>query len=181
MSSRIAATLMLTRGVGPDLEIFLVARAPELRFFGGYLALPGGTLEPEDGDADRDPAAALQACAHRELFEETGLLLHELTESQRHGPRLVAARKDLLAREASPAAHTGPSAYARLIAGAPAPRPMRRLCRVQTPPFAPVRYDTEFLHVPLEQCTAGTTDGEPDIWPGELTAGRWWRAASVPG
>ena len=31
-----------------DLEVFLAERAPELRFFGGYWAMPGGTLAKED-------------------------------------------------------------------------------------------------------------------------------------
>ena len=75
---------MITRGADHDRMVFLAQRAPELRFFGGYWAMPGGTLSNEDlgisaGSAptsNDDEATALQACAHRELFEELGLLRH---------------------------------------------------------------------------------------------------------
>ena len=35
---------MITRGEGRDLQVYLAERAPELRFFGGYWAMPGGTI-----------------------------------------------------------------------------------------------------------------------------------------
>lgn len=182
MSRRIAAALLVTRGSGPRLELFLAERSPELRFFGGYLALPGGTLSPEDGDPDRDEPAALQACAHRELFEETGLLRHALPPARRDRQALREARTALLRQEQKPGPAASP--FALLIEGTAAPAPLRRLCRVTTPPFAPVRYDTEFLHVPLAGCTAGTGGPapdlpEPDVWPGELVAGRFWRPADA--
>ncbi len=60
MSKRDAAALLLTRGEGAAVEVYLVERSPELRFFGGYLALPGGTLAPVDGDAVADEGAAMQ-------------------------------------------------------------------------------------------------------------------------
>ena len=69
---RIAAAVVLTRGHGPDLEIYLVERNPELRFFGGYWACPGGVLEADDeGDGTR--VDALRRCAARELAEEVEL------------------------------------------------------------------------------------------------------------
>ena len=179
MSRRIAATLLLTRGDGPDLEIFVAARAPQLVFFGGYLALPGGTLEPEDGDPELDRDATIQACGRRELFEETGLLLCDLDDSAGQPERLAAARQELVDREARRSTPKGESAYARLVGDAPTPAPLRHLCRVVTPAFAPVRYDTEFLHVPIERCTMGTKGTAPDIWPGELTEGRWWKPESL--
>ena len=40
---------MLHRRCRGELEVYLVERAPELRFFGGYHALPGGVRGPEDG------------------------------------------------------------------------------------------------------------------------------------
>jgi glyoxylase-like metal-dependent hydrolase (beta-lactamase superfamily II) len=61
-----------------------------------------------------------------------------------------------------------------VIEGAAPGLPLRALCRIETPPFAPVRYDTVFYHVPLEDCTAGTAGTQPDVWPGELTQGRFW-------
>ena len=48
MSRRTAAALLITRGEGQERTVFLAERAPELRFFGGYHALPGGTVGDED-------------------------------------------------------------------------------------------------------------------------------------
>ncbi|HLQ37048.1 MAG TPA: MBL fold metallo-hydrolase [Planctomycetota bacterium] len=178
MSRRIAAALLLTRGGGQSLEVFLVERSPELRFFGGYWAMPGGTLAPEDGDPARDEAAALQACAHRELFEETGLLRHVLPAERRTAAQLRGARHALLQREQQ--GNGGrPSPWLALIAGAPVPPPLLQFCRIETPPFVPVRYDTAFCHVPLASCTAGTDELLPNVWPGELRGGRFFRPAEA--
>ena len=40
-------SLAISRGDCPE-ELLLVERNPELRYFGGFLAFPGGTLDPED-------------------------------------------------------------------------------------------------------------------------------------
>ncbi len=50
---------------GPGVDVFLVQRAPWLRYHPGQVALPGGGLEPQDRSA---AAAAL-----REAQEEIGL------------------------------------------------------------------------------------------------------------
>jgi ribonuclease/clavin/mitogillin len=174
MSRRTATALLLTRGEGSELAVYLAERAPELRFFGGYWALPGGTVGPEDLAAGGGDEAALQACAHRELFEELGLVRHRLPPARTGGDALGALREQLLAHEALDKTTRGPSPWPGVIAGASAPRALRELCRIETPPFAPVRYDTTFFHVPLDECTAGTAGPRPDVWPGELVQGRWW-------
>jgi len=167
---RTAAALLITRGDGRDRQVLLVERSPELRFFGGYQALPGGTVGPEDGDGDQ----ALAACAHRELFEEVGLLRHVLPPAHADREALATLRERMLASERPDADPAAPSPWPAAIAGAPPPPPLRELCRITTPPFAPVRYDTAFFHVPLESCVGGTAGGRPDVWPGELLQGRWW-------
>ncbi len=166
--------MLITRGDGPDRMVYLCERAPELRFFGGYWALPGGTTSDEDQVAGGDESAILQACAHRELFEETGLLRHVLPATRTSGEALKTAREQLLARDRSDSKDRPPSPWPGLIAGSAPPRPMRELCRIETPPFAPVRYDTVFFHVPVEACTAGTAGPRPEVWTGELTQGRFW-------
>ena len=173
MSRRTAAALLITRGDGLDRAVFLVERSPELRFFGGYWALPGGTLAAEDGDPSTEDGleAALQACALRELFEETGLLRHALPPARSSRESLVAARTAMLASDGAPA---GTSPWRQLVAGEAPPLPLRPLCRMETPPFAPVRYDTVFFHAPLDGCTAGTAGVRPDVRGGELVQGRWW-------
>ena len=154
MSRRNAAALLISRGTGREIEVFLGERATELRFFGGYHALPGGTIDDGDGDAELDPAGTMQACARRELFEETGLLWPGATGNP---DELGALRQAMLARERQPQA-SGPrwDDFTADIAF----EPMRELCRIETPPFAPVRYDTVFFHVPLARCAGGTAAGE---------------------
>ncbi|MBM3973083.1 MAG: NUDIX domain-containing protein, partial [Planctomycetes bacterium] len=124
MSRRTAAALLITRGDGQDRAVFLVERSLELRFFGGYWALPGGTLAPEDGDASAPAGleAALQRCALRELFEETGLLRHDLPQAKTTREALAAARAAMLAAEGKDAPPpAGPSPWAALVADAAPP------------------------------------------------------------
>ena len=83
-------------------------------------------------------------------------------------------RAKLLLHEQDGADPKPPSPWPEALAGATAPLPLRALCRIETPAFAPVRYDTVFFHVPVDECTAGTAEVHPDVWPGELTQGRFW-------
>ncbi len=167
---RDAAAVLLIRGEGADLEVFLVERSPQLRFFGGYLALPGGVRGPEDGpnDPNGSDTTALRKCGERELFEETGVLIDPVLRARWDAGDRDEARRELLAGDETPGARWDAAR------GASAPTPaLLPLCRVCTPPFAPVRYDTLFLlgHLP---------DGEvPDVWEGELTGGRFWRPDDV--
>lgn len=176
---------MITRGEGRERTVYLAERAPELRFFGGYWAMPGGTLADEDlaavGAPDApdapgtpDEARALQACAHRELFEELGLLRHRLPSERSDGEQLRDLRRRLLEHEQDDSDARPPSPWPGIVDGTVTPLPLRELCRIETPAFAPVRYDTVFYHVPLEDCTGGTAGTHPDIWPGELVQGRFW-------
>ena len=170
---------MITRGKGRDLQVYLAERAPALRFFGGYWAMPGGTIAPEDltppgGGQERDEDAALQACANRELFEELGLMRHQLPADRADAEALRAQRQLLLDHERSDADPKPPSPWLDVVTGAVTPLELRTLCRIETPAFAPVRYDTVFFHVPIEECTAGTAGVQPDVWDGELTQGRFW-------
>ena len=80
-SIRLASSIILTRGSDADPEIYLVKRAPELRFMGGYWAFPGGTVIQEDYQADDSPLdQVLSGCALREWFEETGVLVGRLAK-----------------------------------------------------------------------------------------------------
>lgn len=73
---RLAATVIVLRGGGEDLEVLLAQRTPEARFMGGAWVFPGGAVSPEDGEGD----AALRAAAIRELREEAGIELPDAGE-----------------------------------------------------------------------------------------------------
>ena len=68
---RAAASILWRRGIGAELEVYLVQRAASLSFMGGYWAFPGGRVE--DGESTRQTAL-------RELGEETGVELAAATE-----------------------------------------------------------------------------------------------------
>jgi len=71
---RSAVAIPLTRGPDGELLALVGRRNPKSRFLGGYFAFPGGVIEPEDGDPQReDESEVLRRTASRELEEETGL------------------------------------------------------------------------------------------------------------
>jgi len=158
----LATAVILWRDGPGGRELFLVRRGAERRFAGGFHAFPGGRLDPEDAAvpvAGLDgEAARLVACAARELFEETGVLV----------ARGAAAVAQPLRREVRSALLAGelglPAALGRLgvtleaASFAPAGRWV-------TPAFLPLRYDARLYAVRLP-------DGEaPEVWPGELSGG----------
>ena len=170
---RFAAAVALYRGSGSDLEMFLVHRSPELRFFGDYFAMPGGVRSPMDGPDEDEPAeaevaggradgGAMRQCATRELFEETGVLLDAGMRSL-PAQRRAELRRRLLDRDETIAE----KAWRELRRAAAGPSALVELCRIRTPALTSVRYDTQFFLAKLP-------DGEAaEVWPGELTTGRF--------
>jgi 8-oxo-dGTP pyrophosphatase MutT (NUDIX family) len=87
-----AATLLVLRAAGDDIEIFCVRRHAESAFMGGVVVFPGGKLDAADAADgygthsdgidqrasvfadDAQHAHALAICACRESLEEAGLL-----------------------------------------------------------------------------------------------------------
>jgi 8-oxo-dGTP pyrophosphatase MutT (NUDIX family) len=68
---RQAASVILLRGGGEQLEVLLVRRTPQARFMGGVWVFPGGAVDAEEGDGDE----AHRAAAIRELSEEAAITL----------------------------------------------------------------------------------------------------------
>lgn len=165
---RRSSALILTRGSASELEVYLVERAPELRFFGGYWALPGGVVDALDRrECDgADDAPALERAALRELFEETGVWLGEPSAWDVDSRR--AARADLLCREP-----LGELWNMRATDVDHSLSALRKVCEITTPPFAPVRHKTPFFHAELPP------DESPEVLPGELVQGRFWKPAEV--
>jgi len=176
---RIATAVLLTRSRGSLTEVGCVLRSPALRFFGGYWALPGGVVDPADGDPEE--ALASVRCGLRELFEETGVLPLELRVALDAGAA-EELRRALLGDDAEAARR-----FRELLDGAPGfAEGVRVLGTLTTPAFAPVRYRTCFLH--LEVSSATELDLADATLQGELVDGRfatperwleWWRAGEI--
>jgi 8-oxo-dGTP pyrophosphatase MutT (NUDIX family) len=66
---RQAATVILLRGGGDELEVLLVRRTPKARFMGGVWVFPGGAVDAGEGAGDE----AHRAAAIRELREEAAI------------------------------------------------------------------------------------------------------------
>ncbi|HYU93242.1 MAG TPA: NUDIX domain-containing protein [Actinomycetota bacterium] len=153
---RPAATMIAARRGANGVEVLVLKRGSEHRFLPGYLAFPGGAVEPQDGGlASRwfgSPAESDRACAVRELIEEAGLALT--------AAGLVSVAGDdrgLSAVHASP-----PPADA-----------LREISHWVAPEQVPVRFDARFFAV----------DAPPGLEPhpdGAEAERAWWaRPADV--
>ncbi len=166
---RVASAVILWRDGPRGRELFWVKRGNALRFAGGFYAFPGGRVDDADADVPvpglSGEAAALAACAAREIFEETGVLLAA-------GPRLPADARRVARREIVEGAlpfrafldRNGLAVdAARLLPGG----------RWITPVQFPVRYDARVF-------VARVPEGEEaEVWPGELTSGQWIAASDA--
>lgn len=177
-----------------DLEVYWVRRSPVLRFMGGWHAFPGGGIagvdletavsgRPIDVDEPFDPADVpgaddgempptmidgLSAGTLRELFEETGLLLH--TPGEVLDPAHVKeARRKLVDQK---------GIFPKLLRDLGATLDASRLTyagRWVTPAFSTIRFDARFFLLEWSQ----EEELQPEIWQGELDRGEWIRPAEA--
>lgn len=136
-------------------------------FMGGFHAFPGGQLDKEDAqisvsNCDDADGRMMRACAVREFFEETGVLVARGTEKVSPG-RLIEKRGAL---------SQGNKSFAELLAEDDLQIDgslLEAAGRWVTPPFAPRRFDTWFF-------VAWMPEGqEAVIETGELETGEWIR------
>lgn len=166
----LTACVVLTRGAGDSFKVCWEQRDRDAAFLGGYHAFIGGRVEQADLSLLRtsDHADAYtRACAIRELFEETGILLTSPSVRFSHDhPRHIALRQ---ASAADPwqfneevADHMLNLRADRLVA----------LGRWTTPAWEPLRYKTEFYQLHLSDAEAKAHDAAHALlgWPGVWTS-----------
>ena len=170
---RDSAAVVLVRGEGAAREVFWALRSDAVSYMPGFHGFIGGSVDRDDTalpltGASDDGDRALRACAIREAFEETGVLLAlDPAAPAPDAATLAAARTRLLANEASFAALVAEHGW-RFRAEA-----LTFAGRWQTPVFASMRFDTVFwlAEVPPGQDAA--------IVAGELASGEWVRPAEA--
>jgi ribonuclease/clavin/mitogillin len=157
-----AAIILLRDRSNP--KVFWVKRSPKLRFMGGFHAFPGGQLDKEDNEigvtgSDGDEAV-MRACAVREFFEETGVLLARGANPL--SPEQISAKRLAM--------NEGTRSFKQILEEAGleiVSSDFEPAGRWVTPHFAPRRFDTWFF-------LAWMPDGqEALIEAGELETGEW--------
>jgi glyoxylase-like metal-dependent hydrolase (beta-lactamase superfamily II)/8-oxo-dGTP pyrophosphatase MutT (NUDIX family) len=163
---RDAAAIILLKD-RDDPMMYWVKRNPKLIFMGGFHAFPGGQLDKDDcnvpvSECAGHDEATMRACAVREFFEETGVLLARGTEALERG-YLYQQRQALISESRS---------FKQLIEEEKlqiAGSSLAPAGRWVTPPFAPRRFDTWFFLAWLPE------GQEPLVEAGELETGEWIR------
>jgi 8-oxo-dGTP pyrophosphatase MutT (NUDIX family) len=194
---RPAATVLLLREVGGELEVLMMRRDARIAFMGGMWVFPGGRVDAADTSPrvrSRVPSAVLQAwqgrlrsmqdvplaedeslallvAACRETFEESGVLLATDRSGAPCCPERAARMQDLRARVAGDAAAFGDLLEREdlvLDLG-----PLVYWSHWITPSLEPKRYDTRFFAIALPVDQAASADRC------ELTDHAWIRPAQA--
>ncbi|HEY5883510.1 MAG TPA: MBL fold metallo-hydrolase [Pyrinomonadaceae bacterium] len=174
-----AAVILLRHNTdAKNPEVFLVRRSPKLSFLGGYHAFPGGQFDETDSEAPVENCADSEtrtavACAARELFEETGVLI------ARGGETLTQGQRASLLDDLQSGRMSWPKIlrhYKLHLDG----NDFTFVGRWVTPPFSARRFDTWFflINCPPKQRAEVAVDGELDFgdWtPASEALARWQR------
>jgi 8-oxo-dGTP pyrophosphatase MutT (NUDIX family) len=181
---------LIRPGRQAPIEVFLIRRARDMRFLGGYYAFPGGKVDLADrshealarttglapdaaaraiGDpADEVPAIAYWLAGVREVFEETGMLVARDSEGRpvalatpAVAERLEAHRRDVVRGDRSFTAVLAAEGWVADLA------PLRYLTHFVTPPASPIRFSARFFLCPVP-------DGQgPRLIAEEASEGFW--------
>lgn len=133
--------MVVVRRADGGIEVLVERRADGSRFAPGFVVFPGGLLEQGDdalalswfGEASED----LRACALRELYEETGLLL--TASGLRREPGRGSARE--------------------IRFDPPEPSALVNMARWVAPEFLEVRFDAWFFAVAAPEGLEASADG----------------------
>ncbi|HPX85242.1 MAG TPA: MBL fold metallo-hydrolase [Candidatus Hydrogenedentes bacterium] len=123
-------------------RVLFVKRNPSLSFMGGHHAFPGGSLSDADTgsrviNAPDLRSARLLTTAVRELFEETGILLPDLTEAE-NGSLQSLREKTVSEPAVFEAFLEKKNIFIDYLNFSPAGRWV-------TPSFSPIRFDTSYF------------------------------------
>jgi 8-oxo-dGTP pyrophosphatase MutT (NUDIX family) len=184
-----ASTLLLIRNGASGLEVFMVKRHHQIDFASGALVFPGGKVDAHDrdpglrahadgGDALDDLRLSLAACAIREGFEESGILL-----ARRAGSRdLISAEHASALKHWRPKLNAGEVGLAEFLTK----ENLRLACDALvpfahwvTPTFMPKRFDTYFYVAATPVGQLGRHDGSESVdsvWlnPTDAIADKRW-------
>jgi 8-oxo-dGTP pyrophosphatase MutT (NUDIX family) len=146
---RQAASVIGVRDAAAGPEVLVIERTLDHRFLPGYVAFPGGAVDPTDrGLAERwfgDGTESARAAAVRELAEEVGLAIT--------GDGVVSAGSD--------------RSLAQVDASPPSAEALPEIARWIAPEAVPVRFDARYFAVRMD------TAADPD--PDGVEASRaWW-------
>ena len=148
---RLAASLIGVRDGAEGPEVLVIERTRDHRFLPGYVAFPGGAVDPsDDALAERwfgETGGAGRAAAIRELAEEVGLAV----TADGVGP----AQGDLPLRSIDVA----PPPVDRLV----------EIARWVAPERVPVRFDARYYAVRMNHAAAPRPDGAE-------AAAAWWES-----
>ncbi len=166
-----AATILIVRDAPDGLEVFMVKRHHQVDFVSGALVFPGGKVDKSDreaallghsdgGDGWSDEMRALGACAIREAFEESGILLARDADGFIDAQRLEGLSHyrsaldkheigilDLLRKEGLRLALDQLTSFAHWV----------------TPEHMPKRFDTIFFIAPSPVGHLGSHDGRESV------------------
>lgn len=178
-----SATLLMLRDGATGLEVFMVKRHHQIDFASGALVFPGGKVDPLDrdpairaacdgADALDDERLCLAACAIREGFEESGILLARPADA----PGLIdGGRAGALSAWRAPL-NDGQKGLAEFLAAERlrlATDALVPFAHWVTPQFMPKRFDTHFYLAAAPAGQLGRHDGTESVdsvWVNPLAA-----------
>ncbi len=134
-----SASIILTRGPDDNPEVYLARRAPKIKIFGDFWVFPGGNVSEIDCHREDDTLEQVFArCAIREAFEECQILSATL------GKSFSSDEKQKLKNTLT----QSPDSWKSFISDFDQNfKQLIPVFRISTPPFTPLRYDTQFMHV----------------------------------